>query len=324
MKSSSGMIALEASLPNATFVYANGAYAGNLWVPDPPGGKGDPTTDPNVAQDSMLALDTIVNAQGPFDAILGYSQGSMFVSAYLSHAALGTFKAAVMFCGYLPTTHQGLLNSIQTAAPFGGISSLVWMGASDFTISNAMTIDQGDLFTNPTVLTSAQGGHAIPDSSDSTYSNVVSFLSNINAPKTRVPTTGTPTTGAPTTGAPTSFNCNSLNGKGICKANDLCFYLNGKCRNKPPPTPFPTRKPTASPTTKSPTQPTRSPTTREPTSFPTRRPTRFPTNFPTRKPTKYPTTRKPTLFPTESPTPVGYTPDEGAHDVCTDAWKSDA
>ena len=48
----------------------------------------------------------------------------------------GTFKVAFMFCGYLTTTHQGLLGEVNTASPFGGIPALVWQGARDGIITN--------------------------------------------------------------------------------------------------------------------------------------------------------------------------------------------
>ena len=46
---------------------------------------------------------------------------------------------ALLFCGYLPTTHEGLLGRINTASPFGGMAALAWIGANDYTISASMT-----------------------------------------------------------------------------------------------------------------------------------------------------------------------------------------
>merc|ERR1719361_794090 len=96
---SAGMIALEAALPEIEFVYATSGYDG-LWILDPPGGKGEPTTDPHFADASLQSLDEIVASDGPFYGILGYSQGAAFVPVYLAHAP-GTFDIAIMFCGYL-------------------------------------------------------------------------------------------------------------------------------------------------------------------------------------------------------------------------------
>ncbi len=170
---------LRSSFPGVEFVYADGGYpAGStrLWVPDPPGGKESATTDPDVAAASMAVLDEIVQNQGPFFGILGYSQGSMFVKAYLSHAPVGTFKVAMMFAGYIPTTHQGLLNSIREASPFNNIPALVWMGGNDFVISNSMTNQQAELFTDPFVIRDPSAGHVVPGSSDVSYNFVVQWL----------------------------------------------------------------------------------------------------------------------------------------------------
>eukprot|EP00959_Pyramimonas_sp_CCMP1952_P302177 6322588-Pyramimonas_sp.AAC.7 len=89
MQGSPGIQALRSSLPGYDFVFAEGGYpvsgGGILWVEDPPGGKGQATTDPNIAAQSIANLDRIVEEQGPFYGILGYSQGSMFVSVHAHH-----------------------------------------------------------------------------------------------------------------------------------------------------------------------------------------------------------------------------------------------
>ena len=94
---------LEGALPEYDFVYANAAYSdgagGYLWILDPPGGKDDPTTDPDFAADSVQTLDEIVETQGPFAGIVGYSQGAAFVPVYLANAQQNTFDFAIMFCG---------------------------------------------------------------------------------------------------------------------------------------------------------------------------------------------------------------------------------
>ena len=91
------------AMSGVTFVCPNGGYSAGggtyVWVPDPPGGKSQPTTDRDVADVSVDALNAIVTQQGPFDAILGYSQGSMMVLYYLSRVPVGTFRFAMMFCG---------------------------------------------------------------------------------------------------------------------------------------------------------------------------------------------------------------------------------
>ena len=60
---------------NYQFVFADSPISGGVWWADPPGGKGEPTTDPEHANISISYLDQIVKEQGPFYGIIGYSQG---------------------------------------------------------------------------------------------------------------------------------------------------------------------------------------------------------------------------------------------------------
>jgi len=181
LENSSGMQALMASLPDYQFVFAEGGYAqanGRVWIPDPPNGKGTATTDPNWSQDSIAALDALVDSEGPFYGILGYSQGSAYVPVYLAHAPANTFEVAIMFCGYLTETHTGILNTVNAASPFNNIPALVWMGTGDYIISNDQTRAQAEKFTNPFTITSRTGAHDIPSTSDTTYVQVVSFITS--------------------------------------------------------------------------------------------------------------------------------------------------
>ncbi len=191
------------------FVYATAPYGTSssaLWVRDPPGGKGTSTpTDANYADQSFALLDSIVAAQGPFHGILGYSQGSAFIPVYLAHlgaAASTTFQIAIMFCGYLPTTHAGLLGLVNAKHPFGGIKAMVWMGTSDSIITNEMTIEQATKFTNPIILTETGGAHSLPTSASSTFSDVIAFIKSNGLRSTTYAPTAAST--AATTAAPTA------------------------------------------------------------------------------------------------------------------------
>ena len=171
------------SLSGFQFVYAQGGYpagGGAMWIPDPPS-KSEPTTSAKVADASLQILDDIVRTQGPFYGILGYSQGSAFVPIYLSHAPANTFQVAMMFCGYLTTTHQGLLGLVNAASPFNNIASLVWMGGQDTIIINAMTDAQAAKFTHPVRLLDVNAGHALPLTTSPTFAKVISFVSNNTA-----------------------------------------------------------------------------------------------------------------------------------------------
>ena len=43
------------------------------------------------------------------------SQGGAFVTTFLSQTSSATFEVALIFCGYLPTTHLGLVSRIDAA-----------------------------------------------------------------------------------------------------------------------------------------------------------------------------------------------------------------
>merc|ERR1719498_1649864 len=101
------MAALRSSLSSSfELVFAEAPYSGSLWIRDPPNGKGELTTDPDWAAASVKHLNEVVQNQGPFFGILGYSQGAAMSLVYLSLAPAGTFQVAMLFCGYVPTTHQ--------------------------------------------------------------------------------------------------------------------------------------------------------------------------------------------------------------------------
>eukprot|EP00854_Cymbomonas_tetramitiformis_P030957 gene30957-38810_t len=168
-----------AALPQVEFVFASAPYQGGLWMRDVPGGKSSVTTDPDWDAESRQVLDVIVEAQGPFDAILGYSQGGAYVLAYLAWAPVGTFKAALVFCGYVPSLHLGIVDRIDSRVPLDVTSSLVFMGANDDVISNGMTQEAATKFASPLVITSASAGHHVPFSSDPTFNEVDTFINAI-------------------------------------------------------------------------------------------------------------------------------------------------
>ena len=165
----SGITDLKNALGNGyEFVFAQ-AKDGGLWMRDPPGGKSRPTTDPDWASKSINILNEIVAAQGPFYGILGYSQGAAFIPVYLAQIPEGTFQIAVMFGGYLPTTHQGLISKIKTESPFKNIPALVWIGGQDW-IANENIASP---FNKPTVVRSPKAGHIIPSSTDPTFLRII-------------------------------------------------------------------------------------------------------------------------------------------------------
>jgi len=178
---------------NYEFVYATGPHAGRrlqsasfpetdadsrrlaLWIRDPPGGKGGSTTGSDWADASVAYLDNVLSTQGPFYGILGYSQGSAMAGYYTAIKPAGTFQVALLFCGYLPTTHPGLMATYDANSPVS-TRALIWMGQQDYVIANALTTAQANKFPTRTVISSPQGSHAPPSSSDSSFEDTVGFL----------------------------------------------------------------------------------------------------------------------------------------------------
>ena len=171
--SQAGMVSLMNNLPEFEFVFAN-APSNNVWIQDPPGGKGDPTTDPNWADDSIAYLNNLVSEEGPFFGILGYSQGAAFIPVYLANTS-NTFNIALMNNGYLPTTHQGLIDKINSVAPFQ-TKSVIFSGENDFGFKD---LAQGlaDTFNNSLNIRSSVAGHHLPFESDPAFDRILDFIS---------------------------------------------------------------------------------------------------------------------------------------------------
>ena len=169
---SSGIKSLREALGSDYELVFAQAPDGGLWMRDPPGGKKKPTTDPDWAAESVSILNSIVEEQGPFYGILGYSQGAAFIPVYLSRVPDGTFQMAAMFAGYLPTTHQGLISKIKAEAPFDNIPALVWLGVTDWIANDNLATS----FKNPTLLLDSRAGHVVPSGSDTTFNRVVQVI----------------------------------------------------------------------------------------------------------------------------------------------------
>ena len=175
LRNQQGSIDLMNSLPDVEFVFVD-SPSNSVWMQDPPGGKDDPTTDPNWANDSIEYLDNLVAQQGPFFGILGYSQGAAFIPVYLANTS-NTFDIALMYNGYLPSTHQGLMSSVNASAPFD-IPAVVFSGEYDYAFKD-MAPDLYDKFSNGIYVRSSSAGHHLPYSSDSTYNQILNYINSV-------------------------------------------------------------------------------------------------------------------------------------------------
>lgn len=84
MESMRGMQDLQNALPEFDFIFGSTPEDNNVWIKDPPGGKGEkePNNDLNWADLTISYLDGMVANEGPFYALMGYSQGSGKVAIF--------------------------------------------------------------------------------------------------------------------------------------------------------------------------------------------------------------------------------------------------
>ena len=209
-----GIVAMQSEFSDTLeFIYAD-APSNNLWIQDPPGGKDNPTTNSNWADDSITYLDSLITSHGgEFFAIMGYSQGAAFIPVYLAKSS-NTFGLAVMYNGYLPTTHTGLINEINTAAPFT-MPAVVFSGEND-TAFKDMSPALAEVFNNSYNVHSDYAGHNPPytnnsGNTDPSYTQIQTAIYqaidvangqgswSLTTPPTPTPTV-TPSTSPPSSG----------------------------------------------------------------------------------------------------------------------------
>ena len=85
-----------------------------------------------------------------------------------------TFNRVMMYNGYLPTSHQGLMSTVNDAAPFD-ITAMVFSGEGD-TWFGPLAPAQAAIFNNVVEIHSADAGHHLPTASDPTFQQTVDFI----------------------------------------------------------------------------------------------------------------------------------------------------
>ncbi len=175
-----GMQSLIEDLQAYEFIFANAPDEEGLWIQDPPGGKGEPTTDTNWAAESVSYLNEFVTNNGPFHGILGYSQGSAMATVFLA-SSNHAFEKVLLFNGYLPTTHEGLIQTINNAQ-LEAHNALVFAGANDTIINSQLSQELSTKFDFPTFVLSDEAGHHLPEAADPTYRQITAFLAINSTP----------------------------------------------------------------------------------------------------------------------------------------------
>lgn len=129
--------------------------------------KGIDQTDTCIGlEDSLEYLQTIFKEKGPFDGVLGFSQGACLLSLMSSSRYKEThgpfkYRFAIFFSGFksLLIPHEGLYSSLTSLPTFHTI------GRTDGIIPFQMSVDLTNLFVDP-IIYAHSGGHYIPATPD--------------------------------------------------------------------------------------------------------------------------------------------------------------
>ena len=95
------------------------------------------------------------------------------IPVYLANTE-NTFNRVMMYNGYLPTTHEGLIDTIDEAAPFS-IPAMVFSGENDDGFKDLAPALAAKFFQCLEVH-SQTAGHNPPYQSDSTYNQILNFI----------------------------------------------------------------------------------------------------------------------------------------------------
>jgi pimeloyl-ACP methyl ester carboxylesterase len=162
------------NLTNYEFTFLNSPYPSGVWYEDPPYGKNIPTVDSSWANRSIIYITNYINNNGPFHGILGYSQGAAMVIVYLAYTNI-QFEKVLLFNGYLPSTHQGLMNKIIQESPMNE-TPLIFLATNDPFYIGGTDIKVQNIFAKDYQVISTQAGHSLPTNDDPTFSNVVEYI----------------------------------------------------------------------------------------------------------------------------------------------------
>ena len=166
------------------FLFIDSPYTSGVWYQDPPEGKNSPTLDPDWASVSISHITKYIADNGPFHGILGYSQGAAMVIVYLAYTTT-SFERVLLFNGYIPNTHKGLVDTIVQASPMSE-SPLVFLATNDPFYESGTEIQTQNVFENEYQVVSSQAGHSLPTKQDSTFANVVEYILTGSTTKTLI------------------------------------------------------------------------------------------------------------------------------------------
>ena len=138
--------------------------------------------DPGAADESLLVLDEVWDEQGPFEAIIGFSQGGAFTTVYLAHRqqTYGEhgFQRAVITAGFLLEDNEGIMeDKVIPESPYNDIPSFHWIGKYDSGITApSENYKVTRYYTDPVVAVDPDGSHRVPRAGSARFDDLVAFL----------------------------------------------------------------------------------------------------------------------------------------------------
>lgn len=167
-----GVQDLMSSLSDYEFYFPSSPLENGVWIQDPPEGKDFPTDEEDWANSSINYLDGYIQENGPFEGIIGYSQGVPMTLLYLAKRSPLISKIG-LYCGYLPTTHNGLMSVINNY-DYSNYAPLIFLGVNDTDFYN-IGLEIKNLFSNYLQVTDSNTGHELPVSEADTYETTVDY-----------------------------------------------------------------------------------------------------------------------------------------------------
>ena len=161
-------------MQNYEFIFVDSPLSNNVWWEDPID-KDTPTTSINHANISINYIIDFINNNGPFYGILGYSQGASMAIVLLTYTTL-IFERVLLFNGYLPETHLGLMNSINELKPLIE-TPLIFLAINDIDFYQ-LGLNIKTIFNESNEIISEYAGHGLPINNDSTFQQIFNYIIN--------------------------------------------------------------------------------------------------------------------------------------------------
>ena len=161
-------------MQNYEFIFVDSPLSNNVWWEDPID-KDTPTTSINHANTSINYIIDFINNNGPFYGILGYSQGASMTIVLLTYTTL-IFERVLLFNGYLPETHLGLMNSINELKPL--IETPLIFLANDDIDFYQLGLNIKTIFNESNEIISEIAGHGLPINNDPTSQQIFNYIIN--------------------------------------------------------------------------------------------------------------------------------------------------